>query len=145
MTVMHKALLIFLISLVIGCSKNPKISTSTSETYEKTERKDSLKKKFVGQKNAKATLNAFITDTTENLYRDQILIKTKEELICIAEPILFRIYGKDIVLSEKPYEIYLFGDNWIMMGTLPEGWKGGTFAIAINRKTCKVIGIRHEK
>lgn len=142
---MKKTYLILLAFFLLSCSDSPKISNKTIDNPDSAERIDTLRKQFIGQENAKKILDAFITDTTRNLMNGRILINTKEELISFVEPILFRIYGKENILGEKPYEIYLFEDNWIMLGTLPEGWKGGTFAIAVNRKTCEIIGIRHEK
>lgn len=85
----------------------------------------------------------FITDTTANLMKGEILIKDSVTLFSIIEPILFDIYGKSTIQSERPYVMYLFGDDWIVIGSMIEGRKGGTFSIVINRKTCEIKGISH--
>jgi hypothetical protein len=106
---------------------------------------DSLNRLYSGEVIAKQELDKFLEDSTANLLRKEILIKDKRKLISVVEPILFDVYGKQKILEERPYEIYLFGDYWIMMGTLPNGMKGGTFTIVINRRTCEVKGISHGK
>ena len=107
--------------------------------------KDSLGRLFLGVDFAKEDLQEFLNDSESNLFNGEVLIKNREMLISIAEPILFEIYGKEHILSESPYEIFLFDDYWIMKGTHPIKSKGGTFTIAIHRKTCEVIGISHGK
>ena len=94
---------------------------------------------------AKEELEGFLKDTTKNLLRGKILIDDKEELVQLTEPILFNIYGKAKIISERPYEVYLFGDFWYMMGNIRNSSKGGTFSIAINKKTCEIVGISHGK
>ena len=94
---------------------------------------------------AKEELEGFLKDTTKNLLRGKILIDDKEELVQLTEPILFNIYGKAKIISERPYEVYLFGDFWYMTGTLRNSSEGGTFSIAINKKTCEIVGISHGK
>jgi hypothetical protein len=101
-------------------------------------------RKFM-RKPVKEELDGFIKDSTNNLLRGEILINNEKELIQIVEPILFKIYGKNKIIQERPYDVYLFGDYWMLTGTLPEGMKGGTFSIGINRKTCEVVGISHGK
>ena len=128
-----------------GCKKSQKTGYFINDTVNITERVDSTDIEFGGSEYARLELEGFLNDSTMNLFRGKVLINNKEELIAFAEPLLFKIYGKENIVSERPYEIYLFDDNWIMMGTLPEGWLGGTFSIAINRKTCEVLGITHGK
>ncbi|MBC6699430.1 YbbC/YhhH family protein [Hymenobacter sp. BT190] len=63
----------------------------------------------------------------------------------VAEPILFRTYGKKQILKQQPYEIYLIDNYWILMGTLPENWHGGTFTIVLNSQNGQIIGLKHGK
>ena len=135
--------ILILSALVIGCAKNQKITSN--KTADSLEKIDSSNKTFLGPVYAKIELENFLRDTSANALSGHVIINSKEKLIAIAEPILFDIYGRDNILRERPYEIYLFDDYWIMSGTLPKGWLGGTFSIAINRKNCEVIGISHGK
>jgi hypothetical protein len=97
------------------------------------------------RKLVKEELDGFLKDSTNNLLRGEVLINDEKELIQLVEPILFKIYGENKIIQERPYDAYLFGDYWMLTGTLPEGMKGGTFNIAINRRTCEVVGISHGK
>jgi hypothetical protein len=106
---------------------------------------DSLTRAYDGEIFSREQLELFLGDSTTNLLQGDILVNDEKTLIEITEPILFQVYGKGQILNERPYEIYLFGDYWIMNGTMPRDMKGGTFTIAINRRTCKVIGITHGK
>jgi hypothetical protein len=48
-------------------------------------------------------------------------IPDRKTAIQVAEPILFKGYGKDQILGEKPYNVCLADGYWILTGTLPEG------------------------
>jgi hypothetical protein len=73
------------------------------------------------------------------------LITDKETAIAMAEPLLFKIYGKEEIESERPYEVYLIDGYWYISGTLPKGYLGGTFIIIINSINGEVIRLIHEK
>jgi hypothetical protein len=130
---------------VLSCKDNKKYSSVDNNSKIIFNLSDSLKRGFDGEIYSKEQLHRFLSDSTSNLLNGEILINDKESLIEIAEPILYKVYGKEKIINQRPYEIYLFGDYWIMNGTLPRNMKGGTFSIALNRKTCKVIGIAHGK
>jgi hypothetical protein len=144
-------LIAFLIALTLitiqSCNSSNNKNSKINDSSRKLSETDS-KHKILGPKIAKEELDRFLKDSSYNLFNGEVLINDEQTLISIAEPILFNAYGKEQIISEKPYEIYLFGDYWLMMGTFPEfpvGMKGGTFIFAINRKTCEVIGIAHGK
>jgi len=65
--------------------------------------------------------------------------------ISVAEPILFSIYGKDNITKQRPYEIYFIDNYWVIAGTLPKGYLGGTFLIIIDSKDSEIIRITHGK
>jgi NTF2 fold immunity protein len=74
------------------------------------------------------------------------LIKDKQTLIKYAEPILFKTYGKELIIGEKPYIIHYKNGVWVMDGTLAKQYAdGGTFHIEINSRDGKVIKIIHYK
>jgi hypothetical protein len=75
----------------------------------------------------------------------RLIIKDSITAINIAETILFDIYGKEKIEGEKPYEIYLIDNYWLIKGTLAKGWKGGTFLIIIDGRNSKVLKITHGK
>jgi hypothetical protein len=100
---------------------------------------------ILGRQAAKEELDKFLDDTSYNLFRGEVLINDAQTLTRIVEPILFDVYGESEIIRERPYETYLFDDYWVMMGTSPEGMKGGNFEIVVNRRTCEVVGITHGK
>ena len=73
------------------------------------------------------------------------LIKDKETAIQISEAILFKVYGKDNIVSQRPYETYFMDGYWIIGGTLPKDMLGGTFLIIINSVNGQVIKLSHGK
>ena len=75
-------------------------------------------------------------------------IKDSVTLISYAEPILFKTYGKENILGEKPYIITRKHGIWIMDGSMPgidPGEKGGTFHIEIRAEDRMVIKLIHYK
>jgi hypothetical protein len=97
----------------------------------------------VGEKIAKEEIKKILKSPQKPFY--DTLITDKETAIAIAEPILFKYYSKDEILSERPYEIYLIDGYWYITGTLPEGYLGGTFIIIINSVNGQIIKLIHEK
>lgn len=73
------------------------------------------------------------------------IIKDSITAIAVAEPILFDIYGKDNITRQKPYEVYLIDNYWVIKGTLPKSYAGGTFLIIIDARDSRVLKIIHEK
>ena len=82
----------------------------------------------------------------KELLRGIVIIRNTRDLVNIAEPILFSIYGRKNIVGERPYYAKLIGDYWEMSGSLPSGYSlGGTFFIVINRKTCEIVNLFHGK
>ena len=73
------------------------------------------------------------------------LIRNSSTAIAMVEPLLFDIFGKDQILSERPYEVYLIDGFWYLSGTIPKGWKGGGFEIILSAKDGKIIRLTHYK
>ena len=73
------------------------------------------------------------------------IIKDSLTAIKIAEPILFSIYGRDNIIKQRPYEIYLIDSFWVVLGTLSKEYSGGTFLIIIDSRDCKIVRITHGK
>ncbi len=63
----------------------------------------------------------------------------------IAETVLFETYGKDNILSQKPYDIQYVNNCWVIGGTMPKNEKGGTFLIVIDSHDGKVMSLTHGK
>jgi len=138
---------LFLLLLFPSCKKTQSSKSEISESKVFIDTNDVYNKRyraFIGKLEEKE-LYKLLKDSTQKRFHERILINNEKELVELAEPILFRIYGKDKILNERPYDYYRFGDFWILTGTLPKQSKGGTFNIKINRKTCQIINISHGK
>ena len=96
----------------------------------------------IGKQHATEEIKKALANKNAKSFYDT-LIKDKEMAIAIAEPILFRIYGKDNIIKQRPYESYMIDRCWLILGTLAENNLGGTFEIIINSKNAKVIKLIH--
>lgn len=102
---------------------------------------------ILGRQYAESELKSAVSDKTNHNAVDgkTPIIKDSLTAIAIAEPILFRIYGKDNITKQRPYETYLIDNYWVLFGTLPKGYLGGTFLIIIDARNSSVIKITHGK
>jgi NTF2 fold immunity protein len=101
----------------------------------------------LGAKWARQQLKTALTDTTQhNVINSKfIILDSKDKAVKFAEQILFDSYGKKQIENEKPYEVHNIDNYWVINGTLPKGWKGGTFLIIINSHDCRVVKLTHGK
>ncbi len=98
----------------------------------------------IGKKYADQEVKKAITNKNAKPFYDT-LINNKEMAIAVVEPILFKIYGNENILKQRPYESYLINGYWYISGTLPEDWKGGVFEIIISSKNAQVVKLIHGK
>lgn len=129
--------------IILGCSGRQN-KTSINNDTDVTCKKDSINWVLGDTEFSKKEIERYLNEPSANLLKDHVLINNQQDLIQIAETILFKIYGKQLIIHERPYIINLIGDYWIMEGTL-HAELGGTFCIVIDRKTCEVKGISHGK
>ena len=99
---------------------------------------------FTGEKYAREAITEAVINWKEKPFYDT-LISDKETAISVAEAILFKFYGKENIIAERPYEIYLIAGYWYISGTLPENSKGGTFEIIFSSQNGRVIKLIHGK
>lgn len=101
---------------------------------------------FIGKENAEKILRESLTNNSQhNVVGEKPLIKDENTAIEIAESVLFEIYSRENIIRQKPYEIYLVDSYWIIMGTLPKVWIGGTFLIIIDSRNSEIKRISHGK
>lgn len=94
-----------------------------------------------------AELNLSLKDT--NFYNvvnsENAIITNDSTFINIAVAILFEVYGKKNIRKQMSYKTYHIKHYWVMDGSLPTNYKGGTFHIVLDDRNCKVIEITHSK
>ncbi len=74
-----------------------------------------------------------------------VLLPTKAVAVAVAEPILFAQYGKENIIRQRPYKVYLVEGLWYLSGTLRPGWDGGVFEIIIQANDARVKVLTHGK
>jgi NTF2 fold immunity protein of polymorphic toxin system component len=67
------------------------------------------------------------------------LVPDRETAIKIAEVVLFRLYGEESIVHQRPYNVKETKKNWWISGTLKDGHFGSVFNIAISKQTGAVI------
>ena len=102
---------------------------------------------IIGKSYAQQELKLALNDRGQHNVIDNktVIIKDSLTAINVAEPILFSIYGKENITKQRPYEIYFIDNYWVITGTLPKDYLGGTFLIIIDSKDSKIIRITHGK
>ncbi|MBF9140769.1 YbbC/YhhH family protein [Hymenobacter properus] len=124
------ACLLFLMGMSFtGCSQSRKEHSMHGIEYAKKELQESLKNKSLH--------NVVSTN--------KLLVSDSSTAVQVLEPIIFHIYGKEDIVKQRPYEINLIDNYWVMSGTLPKGWLGGVFMIIMDAHNCQIIRITHGK
>jgi hypothetical protein len=55
-------------------------------------------------------------------------------------------YGEKTIAEERPFRARLYGEIWIVQGTLhPQGADGGTAVIKINKTDGRILFMTHQK
>lgn len=98
-----------------------------------------------GVEYAKSELIEALSNKTEKQILVNKVISDNETAEIIAETILFKIYGKDNIIKQRPYEINQIGNFWVLNGTLPQNMIGGTFLIILNSTNGQIIKLTHGK
>jgi hypothetical protein len=102
---------------------------------------------LLGKSYAEKELQSALSDKTQHNVIDNKTAIIKDSLTAIhaVEPILFSIYGKDNITDQRPYETYFISNHWIISGTLPKNYVGGTFLFIMDARDGRVLRITHGK
>ena len=135
-------LFLFLIPLLLtACNSNQsdKGVTPKNDTTQYINDHDTL-----GESHARKQLQELLQGKSQPFTWDT-LITSSQTAIAMVEPLLFNIFGKEQILSEKPYEAYLIEGYWYISGTIPKNSKGGGFEIILSATNAEVIRLTHYK
>lgn len=105
----------------------------------------SQKRTSLGLDYAKSELKNALTNKIEKQILVDTLIPDKATAISVSETILFKIYGRENIVIQRPYEINKINEYWVLNGTLPKNMLGGTFLIILNSTNAQVIKLTHGK
>ncbi|WP_426475797.1 NTF2 fold immunity protein [Chryseobacterium balustinum] len=89
------------------------------------------------------------TELKSAIIKNEILpdrvIPDSQTAVNVAENILFKTYGKENIIKQRPYDVNFTDGYYIINGTFPKPTIGGTFLIIINSQDGKVIKLTHGK
>ena len=124
-----------------------KIDTIISITVNNVDDTIINNKVYFGQKFAQNYIDKYLQNVkNENyLFNDTKLINDSKTLISVIEPILFKIYGRQNIINQRPYGIYKCNDYWFVIGSLNKGMDGGVFHLGIDSRNCKIVILFHDK
>ena len=139
---MFKLPLLLCLSLSLACNT----STTNTVALSKVDNPEQkvVNHSILGEENARRQLKEALNGEGQKFTFDT-MVKNSVTAVAIAEPLLFEVFGKQQVLSEKPYEVYLIDGYWYISGTIPTGYKGGGFEIIFSAKNGQVIRLTHYK
>jgi len=100
---------------------------------------------ILGKDFAEKYLESALMDMEFNIVGKKFLVENQEIAVNIAESILFNIYGEKNIQKQKPYEIYNINNYWVIFGTLPKNFRGGTFKVIISEKNGEIVLVGHDK
>ena len=87
-----------------------------------------------------------IAQTTANSYKPPSgYVPDEATAIKIAMAVWEPIYGTDKIAGEKPFHATLRDGVWMVEGTLPKGYSGGTAIGEISKDDGRIIRISHGK
>lgn len=139
---MTKLFLAFVTFFIFACN-SPTSTVNTKEIAEQSNEPEAHE--ILGEANARKQMREALEGKGERFPWDT-LIKTPSTAIATAEPILFNAFGKERILNEKPYEVYLLDGYWYIGGTVPKKYnKGGAFEMIFNARNGKIIRLTHYK
>ncbi|SCY98339.1 YbbC/YhhH family protein [Flavobacterium caeni] len=122
----------FCFLLIIACKQN----------------ENSNQKEFLNRKQAEIELEEALVENIDpqNLPNTEVkFLNDETSAVKVAEKILFKIYGEKNIAKQKPYKVYLIKEFWIVSGTLPEGFDGGTFLVILDKRNSRILKISHGK
>jgi hypothetical protein len=79
--------------------------------------------------------------------KDKIFVPTAEVAVQIAEAILVPIYGKEVIVLERPFKATLKKDIWFVEGQLPDdpAIVGGVSKVTLDMHDGRILTVYHEK
>ena len=98
------------------------------------------------EKQAREFVLESLSDSTyHNVIGSQPILTKREKAIEFAEFILWDVYGKKNIEKQKPYNVFQIDNYWFLSGTLPKEMLGGTFALVIDSRNCRIVKLTHGK
>ena len=98
--------------------------------------------KLLGEAHARQQVQRVISAVSQTPFYKPLL-STKAGAAAMMEPLLFSVYGKENIISQRPYEVYLINGFWYLAGILPEDMLGETFKLVVEAQNSRVVELTH--
>lgn len=75
----------------------------------------------------------------------QALVPDELTAISVAEAVGGAIFGKKKMRSQRPFIAFEVGGYWLVSGTLPKGWLGGSVFVKLRRSDGAIVQVGHSQ
>jgi len=126
------SIFLLLVLLTFACSK-------TIQSSNEKEEKDSLR-----------TFNVSSTplnyDGINGIDKVEGYVSDANIAVQMAELILFNIYKKELIIEQRPYNVFLKNNSvWCIEGSLSDDMEGGVFYVELRKSDGAVLKVLHTK
>ncbi|WP_158963816.1 YbbC/YhhH family protein [Myroides fluvii] len=126
------SIFLVLVLLTFACSK-------TIQTSKEKEVKDSLRTFNI----INMPLNY---DGINGIDKVEGYVSDANIAVQIAELILFNIYKKELIIKQRPYNVFFKNNSvWCIEGSLSDDMEGGVFYIEIRKSDGAILKVLHTK
>ncbi|GAB3836201.1 hypothetical protein GCM10028821_34210 [Hymenobacter jeollabukensis] len=120
----------------------PEVTPDSSKYYLVTQ--DMLSAQPLAYARARRRLKERLAEPKKERILIQPVIRNAETAVAIAEALAFDAFGgPSEIVPERPYSVMLLDGYWIVNGTLPESYIGGTFEVTLDAKDGRVVCLWH--
>lgn len=148
----HKTLTFYFIGILLGFCSGYNFLSMRIQQQSRSERPYVSLYKYKGDKYHPTTLtksHEYGYVPLDHIYdrKPNGLIPDAKTAARVGFAILSSIYGEEKMERQKPFDVYLFntGGYWVVSGTLPPGYTGGTAHILIQKSDGRVLSYFHDK
>ena len=84
--------------------------------------------------------------TAKSIHPKKGFIPDELTAVSIGEAVAIAQYGRDTIVKEEPFHARLYGDTWLVHGTLhPQGAFGGTAVVKVSQKDGRILFLTHQE
>ncbi|MBB1140691.1 YbbC/YhhH family protein [Myroides sp. WP-1] len=129
---MKNSVLIVLVLLIFACNK-------TMQTSNDHDTRDTLRIFEV-------TEIPLDYDNFDGIDKTEGYVPNADIAVQIAESILFNIYKKELIIEQRPYNVFFKNNSvWCVEGNLSKEMDGGVFYIEIRKSDGAILKVLHTK
>jgi hypothetical protein len=82
----------------------------------------------------------------KSIYPKNGFVPDESTAVKIGEAVAIAQYGEKMISEERPFRARLYGDTWIVKGTLhPQGALGGTAVMKLSKADGRIVFMTHQE